>query len=348
MLLHLLDSAVHLTEMGYMPDPAVRFGVRKLLSQRVQLEERGDTADHQERFQRFLDETRRGPIAVATDKANEQHYEVPANFYKEVLGSHLKYSCCYWHDGVEDLTIAEEASLRITCERAELKGGQRILELGCGWGSLSLWTAKHYPGSQITAVSNSNSQRAHIEAQARERGLDNLTVVTADMNDFEIDGEFDRVVSIEMFEHMRNHQLLLEKIAGWLKPGGKLFVHIFCHREFAYLFETEGTQNWMGRYFFTGGMMPNDRLLAQHQRDLNLVRQWRWNGTHYAKTCAAWLKRQDGAREHILDMFKAAYGENEEQKWFVRWRLFFIACEELFAYNGGNEWWVSHYLFQKP
>ena len=348
MLLHLLESAVHLTERGYLPDSLTRYGVRHLLTQRLQQEEQGDCAVRQERFQKFLEQTRQAPIAVSTDKANERHYEVPAEFFQKVLGNRLKYSCCYWPKGVNDLSAAEEAALRATCERADLRNGMRVLELGCGWGSLTLWMAEHYPDCQITAVSNSSSQRQYIQQQARERNFENVTVVTADMNDFDVSEAFDRVVSIEMFEHMRNHQRLMERVARWLKPDGKLFVHIFCHREFAYLFETEGAHNWMGRHFFTGGMMPSENLLLHHQHDLNLLKQWRWNGMHYAQTCEAWLQRQDAAREQVLSMFEKTYGPGESQKWFVRWRLFFIACAELFAYNEGNEWWVAHYLFQKP
>ncbi|QDU79622.1 Cyclopropane-fatty-acyl-phospholipid synthase [Polystyrenella longa] len=348
MFLHILDSAVDWTEKGYFPDSMIRYGVRRLLHQRLEQESKGDCAERQERFQEFLNETRRAPIAVMPEKANEQHYEVPARFFQQALGKRLKYSCCYWPAGIESLNKAEEAALRVTCQRAEIHNGMSILELGCGWGSLTLWMAENYPDCKITAVSNSASQKDYIEQQTRERSLDNVEIVTADMNEFDTQEKYDRVVSIEMFEHMRNHQLLMQKVARWLKPGGQLFVHIFCHREFAYLFETEGPHNWMGRYFFSGGMMPNDRLMACHQRDLKLVRQWRWNGQHYARTCEAWLQRQDSVRAEVLETLADTYGPDEAEKWFVRWRLFFIACAELFAYNGGNEWWVSHYLFQKP
>ncbi|MEZ6047385.1 MAG: cyclopropane-fatty-acyl-phospholipid synthase family protein [Planctomycetaceae bacterium] len=348
MLLHLLDSAVHWTERGLMPDRQIRFGVRKLLAQRLEQEQLGTCEAWQERFEQFLEDCRKSPIALVPEKANEQHYEVPAEFFQLVLGPRLKYSSAYWPQGVKDLKEAEDSALRMTCERAGIRNGMRILELGCGWGSLTLWMAEHFPDSKITAVSNSTMQRESIESKLNERSLDNVEIITADMNNFSADAEaYDRVVSVEMFEHMRNHALLLNRISGWLKPGGKLFVHIFCHREFPYLFETEGAHNWMGRHFFSGGMMPSDHLLRAYQQDLQLARQWRWNGNHYARTCEAWLKRQDQERDKIMQLFSSTYGEQDAEMWFVRWRLFFIACAELFAYNEGNEWWVSHYLFEK-
>ncbi|OYW20826.1 MAG: hypothetical protein B7Z55_06740 [Planctomycetales bacterium 12-60-4] len=223
-----------------------------------------------------------------------------------------------------------------------------MLELGCGWGSLSLWMAEHYPQSQITAVSNSSTQRADIEANAQARGLKNLRVITADMNVFQDDlGAFDRVVSVEMFEHMRNHELLLERISSWLKPDGKLFVHIFCHRTLAYFFETKDDVDWMGRYFFTGGMMPSDQLLLRYPRHLYLESQWHWNGVHYYRTCNDWLARQDAQREQILALFRETYGPADAHRWFQRWRMFFIACAELFGCANGQEWFVSHYLFEQ-
>ncbi|MFG0336029.1 MAG: SAM-dependent methyltransferase, partial [Maioricimonas sp. JB049] len=295
----------------------------------------------------FVRECQTRPIAPDSERANEQHYDVPAEFFALALGPHHKYSCCHWGDGIETLEQAEASSLTITCERAELADGMKILELGCGWGSLSLWMAEHYPAAQVTAVSNSASQRKWIEDRAAERGVKNLHVITADMNDFDIDGEFDRVVSVEMFEHMRNHAALLERIHRWLRPGGKLFVHVFCHRSIPYLFRTQGPANWMGRYFFTGGMMPSDDLLPVCSDRLALERHWRWSGRHYEKTCNAWLERTDRHRDAIRPILAATYGEAEADRWLCRWRLFFMACAELFGDRAGKEWHVSHYRFRR-
>lgn len=286
------------------------------------------------------------PIAVSTESANEQHYAVPPEFFQAVLGKRLKYSCCYWPAGVDSLDEAEAQSLRVTCERAAIEDGMDILELGCGWGSLSLWMAEQFPNCQITSISNSRSQRMFIERRADERGLNNLKVVTADMNDFDPQCKFDRVVSVEMFEHMRNHRKLLDRIHGWLHADGKLFVHIFCHKNMPYLFGTEGAVNWMGRYFFTGGMMPSADLLEQCGSKMRLVSRWNWNGAHYAKTCRAWLNNQDANRDSLRPVLEDTYGRSDASRWHHRWRMFFMACEELFAANGGDDWYVIHQLFE--
>ncbi len=343
----LVAWAIECIERGLVPDFLVRAGIRTLLRMRLKDERATDRVEHARRFQKFVNITRSNPIALLTDKANEQHYEVPAGFYERVLGQHLKYSCCYFGPHTDRLEDAEAEALRITCERAELRNDLRILELGCGWGSLSLWMAANFPDSTITAVSNSSSQREFIMERARQRGLTNLTVVTSDMNDFTSTDQFDRVVSVEMFEHMRNYELLLSRISAWLKPNGKLFVHIFCHRDTPYVFETEGASNWMGRYFFSGGTMPSDDLLFHYQQHLTLTHWWRWNGQHYERTSNEWLKRLDHARTEIWPVLEATYGRNQASVWFMRWRLFFMSCAELFGFNRGNEWWVSHYLFEK-
>ncbi len=256
----------------------------------------------------LLRATRAQPIAVVPEAANEQHYEVPAEFFVRVLGGRMKYSSGYWQEGANSLDEAEEAALRVTCKNADLADGMDILELGCGWGSLSLWMAEHYPKSRITSVSNSHSQRQYIQRRAQEVGLSNLTVITADINEFQTVASFDRVVSVEMFEHMRNHHRLMQRIHDWLRPGGQLFVHIFCHKSTPYLFRSDGEQNWMGRYFFTGGMMPSADLLTRCGSRLELVSQWKWNGCNYAKTCRAWLRKQDAAKEPLYEVFSNAYG----------------------------------------
>ena len=342
----MLKTAIELMEQGLVPDWLTRAGVRRLLLQRLHDEDSDNAAARATAMTRLVDQLRASPIALHTDAANAQHYELPPDFFRFIMGRHLKYSSCYWPPGAATLTDAEAAMLALSCERAELHDGQTILELGCGWGSLSMWMAEHYPHARITAVSNSRPQRAYIENECRQRGIDNLQVVTADMNDFFTDQRFDRVVSIEMFEHMRNYQELLLRIAKWLRSDGKLFVHIFTHRVLAYPFEIEGEDNWMGRYFFTGGLMPSDDLLLHFQDDLTLEQRWRINGRHYQRTCEAWLANQDRHRREIMVLFQEVYGP-EARRWFQRWRVFFIACAELFGFRDGEEWGVSHYRFCK-
>lgn len=315
---------------------------------RQRLQDEFPDAERQfECYKQLLQTFSSGPIAIATDKANEQHYEVPAEFFKLSLGKHLKYSSCYWPTGINNLDAAEAAMLDLTCQRAELSNAMDILELGCGWGSVTLWMATNYPGASITAVSNSASQKAYIIQQCEQRGLDNVRVITADINDFDIEQHFDRVVSVEMFEHVRNHHELMRRIASWLKSHGKLFVHIFCHRLLAYPFETEGEDNWMGRHFFTGGIMPSENYLLNFQQHLLLDDQWRLSGKHYGATANAWLAAMDQNRDRILAIFTEVYGESRAAIWFQRWRMFYMACAELFNFEDGNQWIVGHYLFTK-
>ena len=339
----MLKTAVDWMERGYLPDWLIRIGIRRLLAERLRLA----ASEDEQHLERLIAELRASPIAFNTASANEQYYEVPAEFFQKTLGPRLKYSACWWPEEVKDLATAEAAMLALSCERAELGFDQDILELGCGWGSLTLWLAEFYPDSRIVAVSNSHSQREFIEGQCRARGLGNVQVITADINDFRPDRRFDRVLSVEMFEHLRNYQELMARIHGWLKPEGKLFVHIFTHRQFAYPFETEGEGNWMGRYFFTGGIMPSRELLLQFQDDLQLEEQWHWNGRHYQRTLEAWLVNQDRHREDLMTLFRATYGPEQAGRWFQRWRVFFMACAELFGYRGGEEWGVSHYRFAR-
>jgi len=348
----------YLAEHGYLPDWLLRRAIRQQLAARLQEQE---LLGAWQSLDGFVRELRASPIAIETSAANRQHYEVPTEFYRLVLGPRLKYSCTYWPDGVRDLGASEIASLELVAERARLCDGLDVLELGCGWGSFTLWAAERYRGSRFVAVSNSSSQRAFIEQQARERQLSNVRVVTADMNDFAPDSQqrFDRIVSIEMFEHMRNYAALLERVASWLKRPDDpdesqrpmhdvfLFVHIFTHACFAYPYRDDG--GWMARTFFTGGIMPSTDLLLHFCDHLKIVNRWRLDGTHYSRTLEAWLQRQDlpELRQPILDLFAATYGSIDEARlWFQRWRMFWIACSELFNYRQGREWFVTHYLFQ--
>lgn len=347
MLLHLFNSVMRAAETGMLPDVAVRFGIRKLLKQRLKSISGGHCEVRNERFRQFLADCSSSPVAVVPELANEQHYEVPAEFFRTVLGSRLKYSCCHFPDAATTLDKAEESALMITCERAGIEDGMDILELGCGWGSLSLWMAEKFPLARIQSISNSTSQRMFIQQQADATGLTNLRVVTADMNEYTTDQTFDRVVSVEMFEHMRNHRELMRRISTWLKPQGRLFVHVFCHSSDPYLFESSGPQDWMARHFFSGGMMPSDDLLLHCQRDLAIVDHWQWDGRHYERTCNEWLKKQDADRSALRILFAETYGERNADLWLNRWRIFFMACAELFGYRAGSEWLVSHYLFEK-
>ena len=333
------------TEQGRVPDAMIRAGIRRLCRQRLKDIKASDIEASARRLEAFVAMMDQGPVAPMPELANEQHYEVPAAFFDTVLGPHRKYSCSYWDESTASLEQAEEAALRITCERAGIRDGMSILDLGCGWGSLSLWIARHYPSSRVIAVSNSNPQRRFIEDEARRIGLDNLTVITADMNHFGAPGRYDRIVSVEMFEHMRNYRQLFGRIHDWLKPGGRFFMHIFCHRSTPYEYLDQGDSDWMSRHFFSGGIMPSDDLPLHFQDRLQLLGRHRWSGRHYERTANAWLENLDARREAVMPVLEETYGSDQAAKWFQRWRIFFMACAELFAHDGGREWFVSHYLF---
>ena len=337
----LVSIALAAAERGAIPDAVVRFGIRRLCAARLRQEAR------RTRSSQLAAGPGRDPVAPVPEAANLQHFEVPAAFFERVLGPSLKYSCCYWERPDVTRAEAETAALRATCARAGIEDGHDVLELGCGWGSAALWIAQRYPSCTLTAVSNSRSQRDFITARAAQLGIRNLNVLTADMRDFSTDERFDRIVSIEMFEHMRNHAELMRRIAGWLRPDGKLFVHLFCHRRYTYEFEGEGASNWMGRHFFTGGLMPSEDLLPNCQDQLKLHRQWIWSGIHYRRTAVAWLENLDRERTGVLAMFRQVYGDGKAELWFARWRIFFLACAELWGYRRGSEWYVAHFLFRK-
>ena len=332
-----------LLEKNLLPDWLIRIGIRRLLGQRL----REETA----RYDRaaYVADLKTRALAEQTAAANEQHYEVPTPFYQYCLGRQLKYSSCLYTTGRETLDQAETAMLALYAERAQLADGQHILELGCGWGSLALYNAQRFSQAKITAISNSRTQKEVIDTEARKRGLTNLRVLTCDINTFDIaPGQFDRVVSVEMFEHLKNYELLFRHIARWLKPGGLLFTHIFTHHRLSYHFVARDASDWMSRYFFTGGQMPAHDLLLQFQDDLKPVQDWKLSGTHYQRTAEHWLQNMDRHKEEILPLFADTYGRDHAVKWWAYWRVFYMACAELWGYNKGEEWLVSHYLFRKP
>ncbi len=345
-----MNALITLAEKGLIPDPLIARGIRHLCKTR-----RLDEIPQGEAFvqyeKKLVQQLSQGPIAINTQEANEQHYEVPPAFFERVLGPRLKYSSCYFPQANTTLAEAEEYMLKLTCKRAQLKDGESILELGCGWGSLTLWMAEHFPNSKITALSNSADQRKFIESRLLKLGNKNVTIVTCDINDFEFNNQVDRIVSLEMFEHMRNYRELFRRVSTWLKPNATAFVHVFCHKRYGYLFEVDGDESgkvdWMSRYFFTGGVMPSDQLFSLFNEHLTVQKQWRVRGTHYEQTSRWWLKNLDENKREVMEIFTPLYGKAEAERWFHRWRLFFHACAELFGYSNGRQWYVGHYLFTR-
>ena len=340
-------KAVNWTELGLVPDTVIRAGIRRLLESKRREIHSGDIEFAANTLNRFVAMMNESPIALVPDRANEQHYEVPAAFFTHVMGEHLKYSCGYWPKDVHTLSESEAAALELTVSRAGIEDGMAVLDLGCGWGSLSLWIAEHFPNATVTSVSNSRSQHDFITKQAAERSIDNLNVIVADMNDFSTDETFDRVVSVEMFEHMRNWGELFRRINSWLEPDGKFFMHVFCHRSTPYEYIDKGPGDWMSRHFFTGGMMPAADLPLRFPAHLEIENRWHWNGRHYARTCNAWLAKMDASKRAITPILEECYGEDQASLWWQRWRIFFMACAELFDYDDGQEWFVGHYLFTR-
>jgi cyclopropane-fatty-acyl-phospholipid synthase len=336
-----------LLESGLVPDSVIRASIRRMLRARLREEDRGSESANRAQLLSFVEQMKQSPIALRTDSANAQHYEVPAAFFLKTLGPRLKYSSAFYDDKCHSLATAEDAMIQLSCERLQLLDGQDILELGCGWGSLTLWMAERYPNSRITGVSNSSSQREFILSRSAQLGLHNIQILTADMNDFAAPATYDRVVSVEMFEHMRNWEALLAKIATWLRPDGKLFIHIFTHKKFAYPFEVRDAGDWMAQHFFTGGMMPSDDLLTFFDTHLRINQHWQVPGTHYQKTSEAWLRNMDNAKSELFPLFAATYGAAQAKRWWIRWRIFFMACAELWGFHSGSEWLVSHYLLAK-
>ncbi|MEM7080101.1 MAG: cyclopropane-fatty-acyl-phospholipid synthase family protein [Pseudomonadota bacterium] len=339
-----MTFVISLAERALIPDSLIRIGIRYIVGQRLREERRVSNADRQAR----LGALRESHIAAHTDNANQQHYEVATEFFRLVLGPRLKYSASLFDNATVSLAEAEEHTLQLYVERLELAAGHRVLDLGCGWGSFALWLAEHRPDVHVTAVSNSSTQRAHIEREARTKGIDNLQARVADVNALEFPvGSFDRIISIEMFEHLRNYAQLLERISTWLSPQGRLFVHIFCHRQYLYSYETAGASNWMAQNFFTGGLMPAADTLATFQEHLRLLDRQLYSGTHYARTARAWLSNLDARCAEVRGALVSTYGETDADLWVQRWRMFFMACEEMFAYDNGSQWQIGHYLFER-
>lgn len=334
-------------ERNLLPDAVIRRLSRLLLGGRLRYGYKPSAELQLSDLLQFAHSLREMPIAIQTDKAKEQHYELPTSFFKLVLGKYFKYSCCYFSDASKTLEDAEKAMLELYCERSKLEDGHTVLDVGCGWGSLSLYIAQKYSNCKVTGICNSKTQKQFIEEQCRVLELQNVEIIVADISTFEMEASYDRIYSIEMFEHMKNYQNLLKKISKWMKEDTLLFVHHFCHKTFAYHFEDTNDDDWITKYFFTGGTMPSANLLLYFQDDVSVVDHWLVNGKHYARTSEEWLKRMDNNLASIKSIMESTYGKDQAVKWTVYWRTFFISVAELFGYNNGEEWMVTHFLFRK-
>ena len=333
-------------EKEIVPEWLIRQGIRNMLARKVREITIDDVEERQAREIAFVQDLKQRPIAIKTKKANEQHYEVPTEFFLKVLGPHMKYSCALFENGTQTLQEAEVQMLELTCRRAELSDGKKILELGCGWGSLSLFMAEKFKNSHITAVSNSSTQKQYIDEQAKLRNIENLQVITQDMNDFDTCETFDRIVSVEMFEHLKNYREMFYRVSKWMQPDARFFLHIFTHHRYAYHYENIDGTDWLTEYFFQGGMMPSNDLVLHFQEHLELEKHWCVSGTHYQRTSECWLARMKENRSEIEPILAQTYGDSNVTRWWVYWQLFFLACAELWGYKNGNEWLVSHYLFK--
>lgn len=337
----MLNLGIKLTELGLIPEFILRIVIKKLLKQRL-LEIPTNPEQRASQKSNFLEELQSSPIALSTELANEQHYEVPPAFFQQIMGTFLKYSCGWFEENTYSLDEAEANMLELYIKRLDIQNNQKVLDLGCGWGSFTLYAAAKFPHSTFVAVSNSNDQIDYINNTAKARSLENVKAIKQNMNELSLEGSFDRVISIEMFEHMRNYGALLKNLRRHLEDDGKMFVHIFTHRDYPYPYEVRGPSDWMSKYFFTSGLMPSHDIFSYFAEDLEVEQSWEVNGSHYAKTCNLWLQNHYKNKKTILDIFTGHYPNTRQ--WYVRWQLFFLACEELFAYNEGKEWFVSHYL----
>ena len=343
----LVKELFSIAEKGYVPDPILRKGIQHMCRNRITDIRISDEIVRKKYIKDFIDNMNRAEIAPSPHFANQQLYEVPHNFFELVLGSYKKYSCGYWDDDTHDITQAESQALQLTCQHADIRDGHKILELGCGWGSLTLWLAEKFPSSHVTAISNSSSQRSYILKKINELGLTNVEVLTKDINNFTPTTNFDRIVSVEMFEHLRNYNEIFSRISQWLNKEGKFFMHIFCNELEPYLFVDRGPSDWMTRHFFSAGMMPSADLPLYFQDALTLDKEWHWDGVHYERTANAWLDNLDRNRSDVMPILANIYGTENTNRWFHRWRLFFMACAELFGMEEGGIWGVHHYRFNQ-
>lgn len=333
-------------ERNLLPDALVRRLTRLLLASRLRSGYKPSAELQLSSLLHFAHSLEEMPIAIKTEDPKSQHYELPTSFFKLVLGKNLKYSCCYFPDKSSTLEDAENAMLEMYCKRAQVEDGHSVLDIGCGWGSLSLYISQKYTNCRITGICNSKTQKAYIEEQCQELQLQNVEIIVADISTLEMEATYDRIFSIEMFEHMKNYKDLLKKISGWMKHDSLLFVHHFCHKAFAYHFEDKSDDDWITRYFFSGGTMPAANLLLYFQEDVSVVDHWLVNGKHYAQTSEEWLKRMDKNLASIKPIMESTYGKDSAVKWTVYWRTFFISVAELFGYNDGEEWMVALFHFK--